>query len=343
MDKQEIQLKKKKDLKKLKKKKNILSILLNIVEIAAHLDLQEDLEWANYEIGGYPDPYDKTKTQKTNLYPLYRRIQYHPILNNQRSIEYFVSTRKKGLWFCVPIKVIIESKYKKEINIKTPNFQGYQLEITVFDFQLTKIIDGVKSRIREFYAKITEEGNLSEELLSNNQKFINIDFKDFMLSEYNEFICLINDVAYNNIYYRILPVLLRTLFENLLYDIFLNGLDKKHTKYFYLKEQNRARYFSQLIALLNILKDKDLNLYHKDAINQNSIEILNEIKKFGNWTVHQIFNYVDNNFADKWKNRINRVLSPLLALFKNIKGQSLEIDNQTTLDTIDRTLNLKNS
>lgn len=341
MDNQEILLTKKHDLKKLKRKKNILSILLNIVEIAAYLDLQEDLEWANYEISGYPDPDDNTETQKTIKYPLYRRIIYHPSLDNQRSIDYFLSTSKKGLWFSFPIKVIVESRNKKKIVTKF-NFQVNQFKLTIFNFQLTKIIDGVKSRIREFYAKITVEGILSEELLPDNQKFINIDFKDFKLSEFNEFINLINDAAYNDKYYRILPILLRTLFENLLYYIFQSGFNKKHTKYFYLEGQNRARNFSQLIALLNILKDKDLNLYNKDAINQNSIDILNEIKKFGNWTVHQIFNYSDKDFADKWKPKINRVLSPLLVLFKKLQGECLEIENQTTLDTIEKTLNLEN-
>jgi len=107
-----ILLTKKKDIKKLRRKKNIPSILLNIVEIATFLDLQEDLEWAKYEISGYPDPLDNAETQKTIDYPLYRRISYHltPNLKDKRSLEYFLSTHITGFWFYFPINLIVIKK-----------------------------------------------------------------------------------------------------------------------------------------------------------------------------------------------------------------------------------------
>lgn len=339
MDKQDILLKKKNDLQKLKKKKNLPSILDNIIGIASYLGLEEELRWANFEISGYPDPNDKIRHQEPIKYPQYRRITSHPIIKRQ-GIKDSYNSMTSGYWMCAPIKAIINIK-KRDEKIKFIDSRGNQVETIIFYHQITKLIDGVKSKIREFYAKITEDRILSKKPLPDNQKFINADFKDYQLSEYNEFINLINDAAYNGVYYRILPILLRTLFENLLYDIFLTGLNEKHTDFFFLKSQNRAQDFSKLIALMNVLKDREFKPFHKDSINQKIIEVMKEIQKFGNWTVHQIFNQTGKEFADRWKDKINRVLTPLLALYKKIKDKAIEIEDPNTIDIINKTLNLR--
>ena len=182
---------------------------------------------------------------------------------------------------------------------------------------------------------------LSAKPLKNRYFLITTDFKLYQLSQYNDFIDLINNASNDEKFYRILPILLRTLFENLLYEIFQKSLTKKHTEFFFLESQSRARDFSQLIALLNILKDKNFKPYHRDSINQMIISDLKDIQKLGNWTVHEILRQVDKDFAIQWEQRVNRVLLALLVFYKKIPNEALEITEHDTLDRIHKTLNLK--
>ena len=180
-------------------------------------------------------------------------------------------------------------------------------------------------------------------IMDKKLNFIEIDFRDYELAEYNEFKELINNSAYDNKYYRILPILLRCLFENLLYNIFQTSLDANHNEFFYLENQNRPRDFSQLIAIFNILKDKEFKLYHKDSINQNIIDVLKEIQKYGNWTVHEILRQIDNDFADKLKQKVNRALESILVLYKKVRNKNFLITDQGTLDKINKVLNFEDS
>lgn len=52
------------------------------------------------------------------------------------------------------------------------------------------------------------------------KKFIVQDFVKFGLIHYSSYLDIINSIAYDEKFYVILPNLLRTLFENLLNDIF---------------------------------------------------------------------------------------------------------------------------
>lgn len=220
-------------------------------------------------------------------------------------------------------------------------------KLFLIDFQKTFEIPKFQKIYDDLREEVTKEDNYTFEVpqyqknvLKYENMFINIDTKDYQLPEYNEFIELINLSAYDDKFYRILPVLLRTLFENLLYDIFQTGLKDKHKTLYLLKSQNRARDFSQLIGLLNILKDKDFKSFHKDSINQNTISELKKIQIFGNWTVHEFLQLVDKDFAVKWKDRVNRILKTFLVLYKRIKNQSIEITDQSTLDFINKKLNI---
>lgn len=216
------------------------------------------------------------------------------------------------------------SLYFSRLNLELTDFKLF-----AYDSELAQ-----EERIQE------EEIRIVEILKESQSLFIKSDLKEFQLSEYEEFINLINKSAYDDKYYRILPILLRNLFENLLYDTFQTGLDKKHTEFYFLKSQSRARDFSQLIALLNILKDRDFKPYHKDSLNQSIIDVLKQIQMFGNWTVHHILRQVDMDFADKREQKVNRLLLALLVFYKKIRGETLEITNKDTLNRINVTLNL---
>ncbi len=138
----------------------------------------------------------------------------------------------KALWEKLPKLFLIDFQKTFEI----PKFQKSYEDLRL---DLSKIDKNVLA-LPQYQSKV----------LKNEKIFIKIDPKDYQLPEYNDFIELINLSAYDNKFYRILPVLLRTLFENLLYDVFQTGLKDKHKYFYFLKNQNRARDFSQLIAPL---------------------------------------------------------------------------------------------
>lgn len=241
--------------------------------------------------------------------------------------------------------------YKLLYSIKENNFIYFDSDSVTRDYNhyrhgyyirdhllipLEPIIKRVESFRIENFNRILENQEKSEV----KKRFIVHDFKDYELKHYDSYINIINGIAYHKDFYIILPNLLRCVFENLLYNIYQTALDKKHTQFFFLKSQKRARDFSQLIALLNILKDKDFLPYHKNSLNQSVIDVLKKIQKFGNLTVHQILRQIDKDFAKQWQQKINRVLLGLLVLYKNICNKNLEITDQETLILIDKTLNL---
>ncbi|KKK71392.1 hypothetical protein LCGC14_2914370, partial [marine sediment metagenome] len=227
-------------------------------------------------------------------------------------------------------------------NSNTKNYNHYKHGYFIRD-NLLNPLEPIIKRVKDFridnFSKLLD----IQKRVRINGKFITNNFKDYELKHYEPYINVINGIAYHKDFYIILPNLLRCLFENLLYDIFQRVLDKKHTEFFFFKSQSRARDFSQLIALMNILKDKDFKPYHKDSLNQNIISILKEIQMFGNLTVHQILRQVDKDFADQWKQRINRILIALLVFYRKIQDETLEIKDKDTLAKINKTLNLEKS
>ena len=212
---------------------------------------------------------------------------------------------------------------------------GYLIRDEILN-NLGPIIKRVESFRIETYNKVLE----NQKKFDSKEKFIKYDFQDYGLKHYDPYINIINGIAYHEDFYIIFPNLLRCVFENLLYDIFQTALNKKHTEFFFLVNQARSRDFSQLIALLNIIKDKDFKPYHKNSLNQSVIDILKEIQIFGNLTVHQILRQVDKDFASQREQKINRVLLTLLVFYKKVYNQNLEITHQDSLDKINKALNL---
>ncbi len=224
----------------------------------------------------------------------------------------------------------------------TKDYNHYQHGYFIRDhllIHLEPIVKRVESFRIENFNRFLENQNKSE----FKKKFIIYDFQDYGLKHYDSYINIINGIAYHKDFYAILPNLLRCVFENLLYDIYQTSLDKNHTQFFFLKSQARARDFSQLIALLNILKDKDFQPYHKNSLNQSVIDILKKIQMFGNWTVHQILRQVDKDFTNQWQQKINRALLGLLVFYKKIQNKTLEITDQQTLAIINKKLKLEKS
>ncbi len=192
---------------------------------------------------------------------------------------------------------------------------GYKIKGIIRELEpLAEIVDKFRSKYSVRKARIKKV------------EFIEIQFKDYDLLEFDEFKEVINKTADDDILFRTLPILLRTIFENLLWYIFRDSLARKHKTLFFNPNKNRIRDFSQLISLLNELKDNEFISFSKNTINSKTIEKLKEIQKFGNWNVHEIHSHVNRNFAENWKEVINYLIKSFLLLYKNIKGRNLEID-----------------
>ncbi len=347
-----------KRLESLKEKKELRSMGVTSVYPIIKNTLQIDFNKTSQIFSIFLFPiYIKFKDVKYRGDNLSGEIEYHKLFSNSNLIvKHDLRGTNEGIIKNLRLeeKINLDQDYyttqfdikiDKELHQIEENFSQFifSIYLSPLNMELTdyKIFAYDSERTQE--KRIYEEEIKSVEILKESQDlFIKLNIKDFQLSEYDELINLINRSAYNDKYYRILPILLRCLFENLLYDIFQTGLNVKHTEFFFLKNQYRSRDFSQLIALLNILKDKDFKLYHRDTLNQNMIETLKEIQKFGNWSVHDIIRQVDRDFADNCEQKVNRVLLALLTLYKKLQGKNLEIKDEDTLNRIKKTLNLVN-
>ena len=171
----------------------------------------------------------------------------------------------------------------------------------------------------------------------NSKIYIQVNFKDYKLSEFDRVKHLINKCAYDEDLYQLLPFLFRLIFEKLLYQIYLTSLDNNHKLLYF---SHRPRDFSQLINLLNILKDREFYPYHGGSINQEIISILKEVQKKGNFTVHQIIRQIDKEYRNNWREKIDRALENLLVLYRNLPENKILIEDIDRLEKIKEVLGI---
>lgn len=288
-----------------------------------------------------------------------KQIIYDPNVKKELDIpkkeileKFFLSEEKLQDPLNIP-EILLLAEYMKENNYQffprnwnTYGYYHYDHGLRLKDLieELRPIAKKIKKfRLDKLEKLLSTTLNESFEIPVEPVKiFIEINFNTYGLPEFDEFKDLINKAAYNPDFYRILPFLLRNLFENLLYYIFRDGLEKKYTPFYFLTSQYRPRDFAQLIILLRLLlKSEDFKKYTKEAINEYTMENLKDMKKFGNWTVHEILKQVDSDFADKWIEKVNRLLSILLTLYKNIKENRIENLDEKLVEKIKEKFNIK--
>ncbi|NVM19823.1 MAG: hypothetical protein HWN80_19125 [Candidatus Lokiarchaeota archaeon] len=227
-------------------------------------------------------------------------------------------------------EILSLAEYMKENNFEyfTRNWNTYGYYHYEHGYKLKELIEELRpyaNRIKEERFKKRKSIKESDLLIVEKINFIETDFGKYGLPEYDEFVKIINEVAIKSDFLRLLPILMRTLFENLLYYIFRDGLNAEYTDFYYRSSQYRPRNFSQLISLLKYLtRDKVFRKYSRETINEYTLNNLVEIKKIGNWTVHEILNQVDSDFPDKWREKTNRLVTILLALYKNVNGHKID-------------------
>ena len=226
--------------------------------------------------------------------------------------------------------------YKLLYAIKENNFDYFESDSITKDYNhykrgylirdnILKQIEPIIKRVESFRIESFNGILQNQKKIEIKEKFITYNFKDFGLMHYNDYVNVINGIAYHEDYYVILPNLLRCLMENLLHDIFSISLENSHKNFFFDESRGKIRDFSQLIELLNILRGYEYKAYIKDIINENSITVLQEIKKIGNYSVHDVIRKVQKSYANEIKDRIDLILQPLLVCYQKLKEKNIPI------------------
>lgn len=272
-------------------------------------------------------------------------------LSEYEILEMFSLTREKLKDpFYIP-EIIQLAYYMKENNFNyfknywnTFGYNHHQ-----HGYKLKDIIDKLKplsEKIEEFKVKKLEEllerkfTKKKEEEIHISDPFIKYKFSEFELpTHYDEYIKLINESIELGDFYRILPILLRCLFENLLYDLFSDSLHLSHNDLYYNKYHKRSMVFSKLILLLDFLKDEEYKPFVLNKINKITIDILTEIKEIGNYSVHDTLEMFQRIHINDWRSKIDLALKHLLTSYKKLKGSKLEI-SQTRLILIKQKLGI---
>lgn len=229
----------------------------------------------------------------------------------------------------------IKEKYKSDYNISRNDFIiSLEHMANRGCVKLEKTTDSIMPLFFTIKPRIIDDVERLSDSFSNtvprsfkqvSEKFIEFNFSDYGLHHYDSFVDLINKAVVFDDFYKVTPFLLRCLFENLLYDIFQSSLQNHHKELYFMKAQNRARNFSQLINLLDLLKDNAYKHIIRDSINPKTIEILEKIKKIGNYTVHDVIEKVSKNDVNELNDDIHLALKPLLACYQKLGKEKIKI------------------
>ena len=168
------------------------------------------------------------------------------------------------------------------------------------------------------------------------EPFINIYLSN-QLAYYRNYVDLINDIADDPKFFRILPVLNRILLENLLRDIISSSLEGEYNYLYYNQNRGRVRNFSTLIDLFNKLRKNFRESYAVD-IPDEIIGYLDKFRKDGNYSSHDFVLYIDSNYMNEIKGNFSVTISILVQLYQKIinsgkkiiriDGKSLKIDDK---------------
>jgi len=219
--------------------------------------------------------------------------------------------------------------YIKEFNFCFPNnWNTHSYHHHNHGYSLKNLLKAIENELEDIIHFKTEKFDLlveSPQEFKIKEKFIDINFADYGLEYYEPYAKLINGIAYNLDFYMTLPYLLRTLFENILQDIFSQSLDKSCSKLYYNK---RYYDFSKLIVLLDQLKEQEFGPYVSGKITKDTIKELDTIREKGNISIHDIGEKITPDYAINIKDTIKITLNPLLIAFKLLKGKEIPVEKR---------------
>lgn len=183
-----------------------------------------------------------------------------------------------------------------------------------------KVIDFKVSQYNSLYDKQTP--------LKSEKLFIRRDFEKYGLIQYDHHLDLINSIAYHDRFYSILPNLLRTLFENILHDVFRSSLNDRHKTFYFDENKGRVADFSVLIKLLNQLSQTVFKNEIRNTITEKIIKILEDVRKTGNLSIHDVIRKITKSHADEIQDEIDLALEALLVSYNKLKDADIEIDSE---------------
>lgn len=210
-------------------------------------------------------------------------------------------------------------------NWVSENYDHRERASDIYKYIIPRFRD-VAEKLIEF--KVAQYNRLYQEpaMAAPKKIFINKQFEKYGLLHYEHQIGLINNIAYHDEFYSILPILLRTLFENILYDIFKNSLNTKHTHLYFDGNNNKFADFSLLIGLLNQLSQSVYKGFIRSNIHPEIIRILKDIKTIGNLSVHDLDKKITKSDVDKIHDNVDLVLGALLNSYHQLKGADITIE-----------------
>ncbi len=222
-----------------------------------------------------------------------------------------------------------------------PNFEIRALWDKLPRFHLLDFLKSFRPKNQKEIDFTRREGKkfIQELHITSENKYIKIEFEKYSLPEFDDFKNLINKSYREKDLYKILPILLRCLFENLLHYIFMHGLCDAYSYFYFNDKSKQVRNFYTLIELLKVLKDADFKQYCN--ISPNTIILLERLRKLGNYTVHEILESVTLNELDHLKGEIKNALKSLLVLYKNIKNQNVAIKEKNSIGQIHKIIGIQ--
>ncbi len=161
--------------------------------------------------------------------------------------------------------------------------------------------------------------------VKTEKDFIEIDFFNYRLPSYDGIKNLINLCAEDPEFYKLIPNLVRNLFENLLGDIFSACLVGEYKYLYYNSSHSRVREFSRLIDLLKTLKGEIESLYVMN-IHKKIFEYLGKFRKDGNYSIHHIQEVIESDYAEKNQEKFSITLNNLLQLYQKIINSKKKIE-----------------
>lgn len=214
-----------------------------------------------------------------------------------------------------------------------PNFKirvyWDKIKMNILDYQRSFGTPRYTKKYKDLTSEISikENESIFNQSFQTKEKFIDFDFSEYDLTYYETYVKLINRIAYHPDFYMILPHLLRTLFENLLQDIFSQSLHNSCSDLYY-RRGKRYHDFSKLIGLLGLLKDHEYGPYISGKITKDIINELDDIREMGNMTIHNIVRKISIEDTIKRKDKIIITLKSLLVAFKMLNRKNILVENK---------------
>lgn len=172
-----------------------------------------------------------------------------------------------------------------------------------------------------------EDQKQHKKFIQNTEKeFIELDFLQYHLPLYTGIGKLVELCAYDSDFYRILPVILRSLFEYLLRDIFSTCLSDNYKNLYYDTGNSRTHNFSRLIKLSRFL-NPEFDSFYAISLHDNIFKNLQDFRKDGNYNIHQIQKFIEPTYAENNKEKFNLTLENLVQLYDKIIKSHKKINN----------------